>query len=157
MNEHPSDPIQSPHPPINGPIAGADLPLSKLQSDVDHWIRTIGVRYFSELTNLAILMEETGELARLFARRFGEQSEKQTPDPTIADEANHADPDYSQPKHPESAAQAHLADEMADILFVLVCLANQTGVDLTQAMRENLEKKTRRDAQRHRSNPKLKS
>jgi len=92
------------------------------------------VRYFSELTNLAILMEEVGELARLMARRFGEQSAKPG----------------------EAAAPGALADEMADVLFVLTCIANQTGVDLTQAMAANLAKKTARDSRRHRENPKLK-
>jgi NTP pyrophosphatase (non-canonical NTP hydrolase) len=98
---------------------------------VDEWITTIGVRYFSELTNMAILTEEVGELARIMARRYGDQSEK------------------------ESDRQANLADEMADILWVLAALANQTGVDLSEAFQANIEKKTRRDADRHRNNPKL--
>jgi len=106
--------------------------LTDAQQQVDAWIRTIGVRYFSELTNLAQLMEEVGELARIVSRKFGEQSFK------------------------EGEAQgSDLADEMADVLFVLICLANQTGVDLSQAFQANLAKKTGRDSQRHRSNPKL--
>lgn len=98
---------------------------------VDDWIKEFGVRYFSELTNTAILMEEVGELARLMARTYGDQSFK----------ASDLDKD--------------LADEMADILWVLMCLANQTGVDLNQALTTNLEKKTKRDANRHKNNPKL--
>ena len=103
---------------------------------MDNWIRTVGVRYYSELTNTAILMEETGEVARLMARLYGEQSFKNPDD--------------------AKAAPAALADEMADVLFVLICLANQTGVDLSEALRRNLEKKSIRDAERHRNNPKLK-
>ena len=106
--------------------------LNPLQEAVDRWVRTHGVRYFSELTNTAVLMEEVGELARIMARRFGDQSFKRK----------------------EGAGD--LADELADVLFVLVCIANQTGVDLTAAVRRNLDKKTRRDAERHRNNPKLK-
>lgn len=105
--------------------------LESVQTQVDEWITTIGVRYFSELTNMAILTEEVGELARIMARRYGDQSEK------------------------ESDRQANLADEMADILWVLAALANQTGVDLSEAFQANIEKKTRRDADRHRNNPKL--
>jgi NTP pyrophosphatase (non-canonical NTP hydrolase) len=111
--------------------SGPELTLKELQATVDEWIRTIGVRYFSELTNLAVLMEEVGELSRVFARTFGDQSFK------------------------KSDAAYNLSDEMADVLFVLVCLANQTGVDLDQAIRENLAKKTERDKTRHRDNPKL--
>jgi NTP pyrophosphatase (non-canonical NTP hydrolase) len=107
------------------------MTLSEAQQQVDAWIRSIGVRYFSELTNTAVLMEEVGELARIMARQYGEQSFKP------GDEA----PD--------------LADEMADVLFVLICLANQTGTDLEAAFRRNLEKKTRRDRDRHRNNEKL--
>lgn len=109
--------------------------IQQAQQTVDEWIRTIGVRYYSELTNTAILMEEVGEVARLMARLYGEQSFKT----------------------PEAAASARtdLADEMADVLFVLICLANQTGVDLAEALQKNLDKKTRRDAQRHANNPKL--
>ena len=108
-----------------------EVTLRELQSKVDSWIKEVGVRYFSELTNLAMLMEEVGELSRIFARTYGDQSFKKS------------DTAYSLP------------DEMADILFVLICLANQTGVDLTKAIHENLAKKTDRDAQRHRNNPKL--
>ncbi len=106
------------------------LTLADAQRLVDEWIRTVGVRYFSELTNLAQLMEEVGELARVLSRTYGEQSHKPT------DSAN-------------------LADEMADVLFVLLCLANQTGVDLQAALLANLQKKSDRDAARHRANPKL--
>jgi NTP pyrophosphatase (non-canonical NTP hydrolase) len=104
--------------------------LRALQADVDDWIQSVGVRYFNELTNTAILMEEVGELARVMARKYGEQSFK-------ADETE------------------NLAEEMADVLFVLICLANQTGVDLTSAFREKMELKTVRDKERHRSNPKI--
>ncbi len=107
------------------------MQLSEAQTLVDQWINTTGVRYFNELTNTAILMEEVGEVARIMARRYGEQSEK------------------------ESDKSADLADEMADVLFVLICLANQTGIDLTQALEKNLIKKTSRDASRHLNNPKL--
>ena len=109
------------------------LTMRDLQSRVDQWIRTYGVRYFSELTNLAILMEEVGELARIMARTYGEQSFK--------------DPEK----------KSDLGDELADILFVLVCLANQTGVDLDAAILKNLKKKTSRDHRRHLQNPKLTS
>ena len=109
----------------------SELTISQLQADVDQWIKTIGVRYFSELTNMTILTEEVGELARIMARKYGDQSFK----------ANETD--------------AYLADEMADILWVLVCLANQTGVDLTQAIQKNIEKKSVRDADRHTNNEKL--
>ena len=108
-----------------------ELTIRECQKRIDQWIRTYGVRYFSELTNLSILMEEVGELARIMARCYGDQSVKSSDGPL------------------------NLADEMADIFFVLVCLANQTGVDLTRAVQENLEKKTRRDKDRHRRNPKL--
>lgn len=111
------------------------MTIQQAQETVDQWIRTIGVRYYGELTNTAILMEEVGEVARLMARLYGEQSFKT----------------------PEQAASAKtdLADEMADVLFVLVCLANQTGVNLTEALQKNLEKKTVRDALRHAQNEKL--
>jgi NTP pyrophosphatase (non-canonical NTP hydrolase) len=109
------------------------LGLRELQTQVDTWIRTIGVNYFSELTNLAILMEEVGELSRLMARTYGDQSFK------------------------KSDLGRNLPDEMADVLFVLVCLANQCGVDLESAVVANLEKKTVRDATRHKENPKLSS
>ncbi len=108
-----------------------EITLKTAQEKVDTWIQTLGVRYFSELTNLAQLVEEVGELARILSRTYGEQSFK------ASDEG------------------ADLADEMADVLFVLICLANQTGVDLTEALTKNLEKKTRRDATRHLENPKL--
>ena len=98
---------------------------------VDEWIKTVGVRYFSELTNTAILMEEVGEMARIMARRYGDQSFK------------------------ASDREVDLAEEMADVLFVLICLANQTGVDLEDAFRKSIEKKTQRDRQRHQENPKL--
>jgi NTP pyrophosphatase (non-canonical NTP hydrolase) len=107
------------------------MTLKEAQEKVDEWITTTGVRYFNELTNMAILSEEVGEVARIMARRYGEQSEK------------------------ESDKNADLADEMADVLWVLICLANQTNVDLTDAFQKNLEKKTLRDHDRHRNNPKL--
>jgi len=107
------------------------MELKEAQMQVDQWIKTVGVRYFSELTNMAILTEEVGELARIMARKYGDQSFKKN----------------------ESADQ--LADEMADVLWVLICLANQTGVDLTDAFRQNMEKKTVRDADRHKQNEKL--
>lgn len=112
-----------------------EMTLQQAQQLVDQWIQTVGVRYFNELTNTAILMEEVGELARLMARLYGEQSFK-----------NEAEADE---------APAQLADEMADVLFVLICLANQTGIDLEQALKANIEKKTRRDASRHINNPRL--
>ena len=106
------------------------MEIKELQERVDAWIRKYGVRYFSELTNMAVLTEEVGELARVMARRYGDQSFK-------------------------AGERDNLADEMADVLWVLVCLANQTGVDLTEAFRKNLEKKTNRDKERHKNNPKL--
>jgi len=108
------------------------MTLKETQEKVDQWISTTGVRYFSELTNMAILTEEVGEVARIMARKYGDQSFK------------------------ESDKEIDLADEFADILWVLICLANQTGVDLTTAFKHNLEKKTRRDAERHKANEKLK-
>lgn len=108
-----------------------DLTIRDAQQQVDEWIKTVGVRYFNELTNLGILMEETGELARLIVRQYGEQSFK------------------------ESDKNKELADEMADVLWVLLCLANQTGVDLTTALQKNFEKKSNRDATRHTQNEKL--
>lgn len=108
------------------------MTISEAQKKVDDWIKTYGVRYFNELTNTAILMEEVGEVARIMARKYGEQSEK------------HSDKDKK------------LADEMADVLFVLICLANQTGIDLEKAMEKNFEKKTKRDKKRHHKNKKLK-
>jgi len=108
------------------------ISIETLQKIVDEWIKTVGVRYFNELTNLAMLTEEVGEVARIMARQYGEQSFK------------------------ESNKNADLADELADVLFVLVCIANQTGVNLTEAMLKNLDKKTKRDATRHHNNDKLK-
>lgn len=108
------------------------MTLSDAQAQVDGWIKAHGVRYFNELTNMAILTEEVGEVARIVSRRYGEQSEK------------------------DSDKGKDLGDEMADVLWVLLCLANQTGVDLTKAFKQNLEKKTQRDKDRHRLNPKLK-
>ena len=108
-----------------------DVTIRQAQDDVDSWINTTGVRYFSELTNLGILMEEVGELSRLMVRTYGEQSFK------------------------ESDKGKELGDEMADVLWVLLCLANQTGVDLTTALQKNIEKKTLRDASRHLNNEKL--
>lgn len=107
------------------------MTIEEAQTEVDNWIKTIGVRYFNELTNTAMLMEEVGEVARIMARRYGEQSEK------------------------ESDRNKDLGDEMADVLFVLICLANQTGIDLTDALIKNLEKKTKRDFSRHKENKKL--
>lgn len=108
-----------------------ELSISQAQQLVDEWITSTGVRYFNELTNMAMLTEEVGEVARIIARRYGEQSEK------------------------ESDKSKVLADELADVLFVLICLANQTGVDLNDALQRNLEKKTQRDSQRHKNNEKL--
>lgn len=108
------------------------MEIKELQKDVDQWIKTIGVRYFNELTNLAILTEEVGELARIMSRKYGEQSFK------------------------NNEEEADLGDEMADVLWVLVCLANQTGVDLEAAIKKNIEKKTKRDKTRHLDNEKLK-
>jgi NTP pyrophosphatase (non-canonical NTP hydrolase) len=107
------------------------MTLEQAQQSVDEWIKTNGVRYFSELTNMAMLTEEVGEVARIIARRYGEQSEK------------------------ESDKDKDLGDELADVLWVLICLANQTGVDLTKAFTQNIEKKTQRDKDRHHQNPKL--
>lgn len=106
------------------------MTIEELQRVIDTWVRTIGVRYFSELTNLGILMEEVGEVARIMTRQYGDQSFKTTD-------------------------ARDLGDELADVLFVLTCIANQTGVDLTEAMKRNLAKKTSRDRDRHRNNPKL--
>ena len=109
------------------------MTINEAQQTIDNWIKTNGVRYFSELTNTAILMEEVGEVARIMARKYGEQSFK------------------------ESDKNKALADEMADVLWVLICLANQTGVNLTEAFQQNLQKKSSRDANRHLDNEKLKS
>lgn len=114
------------------------MSISEAQEAVDRWIKQYGVRYFSELTNMTVLTEEIGELARIMARRYGEQSWKPT-DPRAEDNGREA-----------------LGDEMADILWVLLCLANQTGVDLTDEFKKNLEKKTTRDKDRHHQNNKLK-
>lgn len=108
------------------------MEIKEAQKIVDEWIKSVGVRYFNELTNMAMLTEEVGEVARIIARRYGEQSEK------------------------ESDKEKDLGDELADVLFVLICLANQTGVDLEKALQKNLEKKTLRDSTRHKSNEKLK-
>jgi len=107
------------------------MTIKEAQKTIDEWINTVGVRYFDELTNTAILMEEVGEVARIMARRYGEQSEK------------------------ESDKNKDLSDELADVLFVVMCLANQTNIDLEQALKLNLEKKTKRDADRHQSNKKI--
>ena len=106
------------------------MTLEEAQKEVDSWIKTYGVRYISELTNMTVLTEEVGELARVMARKYGDQSFKQ-------------------------GEKDNLADEMADVLWALICLANQTGVNLTEAFRQNLEKKTNRDKDRHKNNPKL--
>ena len=119
------NPMSSPTPP------DADITLREAQRKVDEWITTIGVRYFSPLTNLAILTEEVGEVARILARRYGDQSEK------------------------PSDATLDLGDELADVLWVVLALANQTQIDLTSALQRNIEKKTSRDATRHRDNEKL--
>lgn len=108
------------------------MKVSDAQQQVDNWIKQYGVRYFSELTNMAMLTEEVGEVARIIARRYGEQSEK------------------------ESDKNKDLGDELADVLFVLICLANQTGIDLEEALKRNLDKKTNRDSERHINNDKLK-
>lgn len=108
------------------------MTIQEAQQEVDNWIKTIGVRYFSELTNMTILTEEVGELARIMARTYGDQSFK------------------------KSDLDKNLGDEMADVLWVLICLANQTGIDLTEAFKKNIEKKTTRDKERHLNNDKLK-
>lgn len=107
------------------------MTIEQAQQTVDKWINTTGIRYFNELTNTAILMEEVGEVARIMARKYGEQSFKKTDE------------------------EINLADEMADVMFVLICLANQTGIDLTEALKKNLEKKNIRDADRHKNNKKI--
>lgn len=112
------------------------MTIKEAQTTVDEWINTIGIKYYHELTNMAILVEEVGEVARLMSRLYGEQSFKT--------------------KEKELSARTDLPDEMADVLFVLICLANQTGVDLEEALRKNLEKKTSRDRERHANNEKLK-
>lgn len=112
------------------------MTIQEAQERIDEWINTVGIRYYNELTNTAVLMEEVGEVARLMARLYGEQSFKT--------------------QEQAASAKTDLADEMADVLFVLMCLANQTGVDLTDALHKNLAKKTKRDADRHAQNEKLK-
>ena len=107
------------------------MTIEEAQNQVDQWIKTHGVRYFSELTNMAVLTEEVGELARIMSRAYGDQSFK------------------------EGESKSQLADEMADVLWVLICIANQTGVDLTEALKKNIEKKTNRDSERHKNNSKL--
>ena len=107
------------------------MTINDAQQEVDNWIKTVGIRYFSELTNMAILTEEVGELARIIARKYGDQSFK------------------------NNEEQADLGDEMADVLWVLICLANQTGVNLTDAFQKNMEKKSKRDTDRHKNNEKL--
>ena len=108
------------------------MTIQETQATIDEWIKTNGVRYFNELTNMAILTEEVGEVARIMARRYGEQSEKESDKAKVLD------------------------DELADVLFVLICIANQTGVNLEEALKKNLEKKTSRDSERHKGNTKLK-
>jgi NTP pyrophosphatase (non-canonical NTP hydrolase) len=108
------------------------MTIKEAQDTVDKWITTTGIRYFNELTNMAILTEEVGEVARIIARQYGEQSSKKTDE------------------------DKNLADELADVMFVVICLANQTGIDLTKALQKNIEKKTMRDTDRHRNNKKLK-
>lgn len=108
------------------------MTIQEAQQQVDHWVKRYGVRYFSELTNMACLTEEVGEMARVIARKYGDQSFK-------------------------PGEKANLGEEMADVLWVLLCLANQTGVDLTEELQKSMEKKTRRDATRHLNNPKLKA
>jgi NTP pyrophosphatase (non-canonical NTP hydrolase) len=131
------------------------------QRQVDQWIKTVGVRYFSELTNLGILMEEVGELSRLIVRIYGEQSFKESDKERDLAEDTALDPkelEYYKNKgrlHP-AIEKKLLTDEMADVLWVLICLANQTGVDLTEALEKNFEKKNIRDAERHKRNDKLK-
>lgn len=109
------------------------MTIDEAQKQVDLWIKTNGVRYFSELTNLAILTEEVGEVARIMSRKYGDQSFK------------------------NKESEKELGDELADVLFVLICIANQTGIDLTNALEKNMEKKTNRDSERHKNNPKLSS
>ena len=118
------------------------MTIQEAQQQVDAWIKTVGVRYFSELTNMAILTEEVGELARHMSRQYGDQSYRS---------------DGTKPSASSGVAlRGNLADEMADVLWVLICLANQTGINLTEAFQKNIEKKTKRDAERHQQNEKLK-
>ena len=121
-----------PTTPVSAMLSDGDgLRLSDAQGIVDAWIKTVGVRYFSELTNTAVLMEEVGELARIMVRKYGEQSNK------------------------GSEADLQMEDELADVLWVLICIANQTGINLNEALQKNFEKKNKRDQQRHKENPKL--
>ncbi len=115
------------------------MTINEAQEQVDNWIKTVGVKYFSELTNLGILMEEVGELSRLMVRKYGEQSFKESDAPPLSEEDG----------------RRRLSDEMADVLWVLICLANQTGVNLTDALKKNFEKKDLRDGDRHKNNEKL--
>lgn len=136
MDNTEQDKNRDPHTQLHSPLVepeGAEvapITLYEAQQLVDQWIKDFGVRYFSELTNMAVLTEEVGEMARIMARRYGDQSFKE-------------------------GEKADLGDEMADVLWVLLCIANQTGVDLTAELRRNIEKKTRRDKDRHKNNPKL--
>lgn len=134
MSDPPPSEESKPSSPEPSPSDNDDaISLRDAQDQVDHWIKTIGVRYFDEMTNLAQLVEEVGEVARILSRTCGEQSYKSTDVP------------------------GDLADELADVLFVTICLANQSGIDLTEALRANLDKKTKRDRDRHRNNEKLRS
>ena len=117
------------------------MTINEAQQQVDGWIKTVGVRYFSELTNMVILTEEVGELARHMSRQYGDESYRN---------------DSSKPPRSGEIGRGLLADEMADVLWVLICLANQTGVNLTEAFQKNIEKKTNRDSERHQQNEKLK-
>ena len=128
MDQLPSPLIQKTK---NKLLMANDITIQQAQEQVDTWIKTVGVKYFSELTNLGILMEEVGELSRIIVRKFGDQSFKNKEEALL------------------------LADEMADVLFVLICLANQTGIDLATALEKNIQKKTNRDATRHQNNEKL--
>ena len=128
MDQLPSPLIQKTKNKI---LMANDITIQQAQEQVDTWIKTVGVKYFSELTNLGILMEEVGELSRIMVRKFGDQSFKNKEEALL------------------------LADEMADVLFVLICLANQTGIDLATALEKNIQKKTNRDATRHQNNEKL--
>ncbi len=114
-------------------MAGQSISIKEAQQKVDEWINTHGVRYFNELTNMAMLTEEVGEVARIISRTYGEQSFK------------------------KNEKDNKLSDELADVLFVIICLANQTGIDLTKALKKNMEKKTKRDSKRHKENKKLKT
>lgn len=129
------------HAKLQKPEKNFVMTIQQAQQNADQWIKSVGVRYFNELTNMAILTEEVGELARHIARQYGDQSYRSKD---------------GKPPPSGEAWRGLLADEMADVLWVLICLANQTGVDLTEALQKNFEKKTKRDADRHRQNNKLK-